>query len=405
MWQAQAYILLSPFALLLVITCIIVALVNKKKDRFNSLLAFLVENALIILFTTMELSAKNENSLLMYSRLTYTCIALLPVAWLFFCLEYTTGKRPVFWLRLHFFLYIIPALTILAAWTDPQHHLLWADSTIETRGTRLLNHVQKYGPWFWVHSVYSYILYLAGVSIIVRDFIKMDKGKRSQCVLTIVGVSLPIATTFLYVLRLIPGIQRDFSSIVFSLSGLAFLVSIIRYRLFDTGSIEYRKVIEKLPRAIIFIDKTGIIREMNEFATVNYAGDNTEWNLHIGGRFPIQEIELAKIDDDGVPVDIRDSGGQSYHIFIIGVVLNTAGERGYSVQLVDAESANPISAMSKRERDVYALLVNGNSTKQIAETLCISENTAKTHIKHIYEKLQVSSRKELLDNPGQMHGA
>lgn len=405
MWQAQIYILLSPFALILLITSIIVAIVNKKKGRFNSLLAFLSDTALIILLTVMELSATTEKQLLLYSRLTYTCIALLPVSWFFFCLEYTGGKRPRIWKRLHFFLYIIPVLTILVAWTDPLHHLLWAESNIETKGVRLLNHVQKYGPWFWIHSTYSYALYLAGIGCIVRDLIRMDKGKRSQCVLTIVGVSLPIATTFLYVFRLIPGIQRDFSSIVFSISGLVFLVSIIRYRLFDTDNIEYRKVIEKLPRAIFFVDKDGIIRELNEYATATFAGDGTEWNLTVGSTFPVPASELAKIGEEGTQLEIRDSGGQLFHAYIIGIVFNTAGERGYSIQLTDAESVSPFGAMSKRERDVYALLVNGSSTKEIAETLCISENTAKTHIKHIYEKLQVSSRKELLDTPGQRHGA
>jgi len=34
----------------------------------------------------------------------------------------------------------------------------------------------------------------------------------------------------------------------------------------------------------------------------------------------------------------------------------------------------------------------------VASTLCVSENTAKTHIKHIYEKLNVKTRKELFSN-------
>ena len=34
---------------------------------------------------------------------------------------------------------------------------------------------------------------------------------------------------------------------------------------------------------------------------------------------------------------------------------------------------------------------------QIADELNISENTAKTHIKHIYEKLNISNRQDLIN--------
>lgn len=53
--------------------------------------------------------------------------------------------------------------------------------------------------------------------------------------------------------------------------------------------------------------------------------------------------------------------------------------------------------LSPRERDVFELLVRGRSIDYIAQSLTISFNTAKSHIRHIYVKTDVHSRQELLD--------
>lgn len=51
-------------------------------------------------------------------------------------------------------------------------------------------------------------------------------------------------------------------------------------------------------------------------------------------------------------------------------------------------------ALSPREKEILTLLTNGNSYKMIAADLDISIETVKTHIKKIYEKLQVRSQSE-----------
>lgn len=53
--------------------------------------------------------------------------------------------------------------------------------------------------------------------------------------------------------------------------------------------------------------------------------------------------------------------------------------------------------LSTREREVAELLARGNSVAAIAERLVISENTVRTHAKHIYTKLDIHKRQELLD--------
>jgi two-component system nitrate/nitrite response regulator NarL len=53
-------------------------------------------------------------------------------------------------------------------------------------------------------------------------------------------------------------------------------------------------------------------------------------------------------------------------------------------------------AISPREREVLGLLTCGAVNKEIAATLCISENTVKNHLKSIMEKLHAENRVQVV---------
>lgn len=70
--------------------------------------------------------------------------------------------------------------------------------------------------------------------------------------------------------------------------------------------------------------------------------------------------------------------------------LMRSGELGYSVPL------------SERELEVLRLLARGSTTSQAASVLFISENTVKTHVRHIFEKLDVGNRAEAVAKATQL---
>jgi DNA-binding NarL/FixJ family response regulator len=57
---------------------------------------------------------------------------------------------------------------------------------------------------------------------------------------------------------------------------------------------------------------------------------------------------------------------------------------------------NPNSPLSSRETQVLELLSKGKSYSMIAQELFITKETAKSHIKNIYSKLQVNSKSEAI---------
>ena len=78
---------------------------------------------------------------------------------------------------------------------------------------------------------------------------------------------------------------------------------------------------------------------------------------------------------------------------VVGPVLNAVTRA-----LVDT----PAVLLSERELEVLGCLSEGLTTLQIAMRLFISENTVKTHIRHILEKLEASNRTEAVGKATQL---
>ncbi|MGI8312712.1 response regulator transcription factor [Saccharopolyspora hattusasensis] len=75
---------------------------------------------------------------------------------------------------------------------------------------------------------------------------------------------------------------------------------------------------------------------------------------------------------------------------------DVAGELlGHTPAQRTATRNEPTEQLTVREREVAALVAQGMSNKQIAETLVISQRTAEAHVEHILTKLGFASRTQI----------
>jgi DNA-binding NarL/FixJ family response regulator len=60
------------------------------------------------------------------------------------------------------------------------------------------------------------------------------------------------------------------------------------------------------------------------------------------------------------------------------------------------QSVGGMATLSDREREILAWAASGSSNKEIADQLCVSLDTVKSHLHHIYHKLSVTGRVEAI---------
>ena len=69
----------------------------------------------------------------------------------------------------------------------------------------------------------------------------------------------------------------------------------------------------------------------------------------------------------------------------------------------DLPAASLVETISEREIEVLALLADGLTYQEIAQTMFVSVNTVKSHLKSIYGKLGVHNRREAVARARVLH--
>jgi signal transduction histidine kinase/HPt (histidine-containing phosphotransfer) domain-containing protein/CheY-like chemotaxis protein/PAS domain-containing protein len=220
--------------------------------------------AVWVLFYTIELQAPTIESKLVAARLQYLGIICVPLAWLAFTRQYTGNHR---WPNRRTFglLSIIPLLTLGLVWTNDLHGLIWSDVTLDP-SARFPALSISHGPWFWVHTLYCYILMALGSISLLRVLRRSPKLYRWQLGALLVAALTPWLGNVLYLLQLDPLHPLDLTPLGFVISELILVWSLFDFRLFDLAPIAYGAIFHGMRGGAIVLDGLNRVADYNAHA-------------------------------------------------------------------------------------------------------------------------------------------
>jgi diguanylate cyclase (GGDEF)-like protein len=264
-FQYALYIYLAP---LLAVVCVFLALValRSRRDLESTIfLALLVTISVWLVLNTLELVTQTIPLTLLFARLTYIPIAAVPPLWLSFAFVYS-GRR--IWLSLpgSALFGVFPLATVALVMTNDSHHLIWRAVEVVGLPGIMPFWVVEYGPFFWVHVIFSYAALLAGSIIIIQRYSKSFRLYRVQAWWLATASLIPILFNAVYILRWIPGQTQDFTPLGFALAGLLLLKAVFRYRLFDVKPVPRDVVVDYMSDGMIVLDPRDRITDLNQAA-------------------------------------------------------------------------------------------------------------------------------------------
>ena len=212
----------------------------------------------------LELSAADLSTKIFWAKVEYIGIASVPVAWLAFALQYT-GREGRLTGRNLALLSALPLVTLLLAWTNEAHELVWSSTRLSQDGPFPALEVD-HGAWFWIHFSYSYLLLLIGTILLIAMLTRSPSLYRKQNLALLVAVSVPWVGNGVYVLGLSPVPNLDLTPFAFLLSGMAIALSVFGFRLLDIVPVARENVIENMTDGVVVLDLQDRVVDINPAA-------------------------------------------------------------------------------------------------------------------------------------------
>jgi PAS domain S-box-containing protein len=193
-----------------------------------------------------------------------------PLAWLFFALDYC-GYAGWLTRRRTIALGLIPALSIVLYLSNPLHHVFFRSIHFYQTDFVILSNL-VYGPWFYVHTVFSYALMLSGAALLFRFALRTFRLYRLQAVLLLLGAGAVLIPNALGTFKIT---QFSYTFVGFMLMALFYWQVIFRYRLLNLAPVARHTLVDSMSDGMLVVDIEEKIVDVNP-AMAHLLGQSTE---------------------------------------------------------------------------------------------------------------------------------
>ena len=294
-------------------------------DAFKSLITCmtlwcigLIIQILIINFTTINP--------LYIDYFIYFPVVFTPVAFFYVSYSYVKNK-PENKIRKFLFLSIVPVITLLVLWTNDRHHLFYKVYSINPDETR-------FGPYFYVHSIYTYGLFFVDLLILIKNAIKKSGMFSAQSLLLCSSVLIPVTVNILGMTVFKMNIYVTPISFTFSIILIA--IAIFKYNFLDVAPIALQRIVNQMSDLYIVLNNDLVVSDCNEpfsncfgYVKSKIIG-KTFADIHLDNKIEIIEkknfgniLSLAQVNEKIYTINARTKDKSKYFtIEISGIVVD-----------------------------------------------------------------------------------
>jgi len=214
-----------------------------------------------------ELLAASQTVKDLWARSEYVGIVLIGPCWLLFSLRYTGKLARTGWREA--LLFVVPAVTLLAAIGGSRAGLVWSDAGMKTfNGVSM--YVVTHGPWFWVHVSYSYVCLFIGAVVLLTTVLSEVKPLTTQGIVLVLAVALPWIANIVTLFWAAPRAGLDLTPVAMALSGALLAVGLSRYGALHVfpGMVTVARdvVVQGMRDGVLVIGRGGVVLSANPAA-------------------------------------------------------------------------------------------------------------------------------------------
>jgi PAS domain S-box-containing protein len=263
-WQETPYAAELLLGAVVAAGIIVVGYRSRDKRGAVPLVGILTAAFVWCLADAVRLSTTDIGLKLLMNNVRFLGPILVTVSVFLFAAEYTNRDQ---WLtRRRVALVCAPhALTLALVWTNQYHELVRTGYAIERTAGLVFIDI-AYGPWYYVHATYSYLLLIGAAAMLVAKLRQSADVRtyRYQTLTILVAQFVPWGMNAAFVTGLT---DNDLTPLGFTVTGLLFAIALFRYRILDLVPIARSTVVDNIDEGYLVLDTTGTVVDVNETAS------------------------------------------------------------------------------------------------------------------------------------------
>src|ERR687893_2277790 len=263
-WRYTLYVIFLSVAAAILVGFALRAWRRRSTLGATALAVLMAAGAVWAVAYAMSLVATEPSMRIFWGEIKYLGIVVVPLSWVIFALQYT-GREEWVTRRILALLAVEPAVSLTLIFTNEAHGLFWSSRESSTTGPFTIVE-SVYGPWFWVHLSYSYLLLLVGTVFLTQALVSSAHLYREQTIALVVGTSMPWVINAVNISGLVSIGSPDPMPLAFAVAGVVFAWPLFRYGPLDLVSVARDVVVEGMGDGVIVLDSHDRVLDLNPAA-------------------------------------------------------------------------------------------------------------------------------------------